>query len=347
MEHDTHEAAYAERVDDTTVRCRLCPHGCVLRPGTRGRCLTRGNSDGRLVSYNYSRPVTIAMEPIEEVPLYHFRPGTEVLSMGANGCTLKCAFCKSSDISQSIQPSKFIPLEGLVEAAKRKGARGMAFTGGEPAIWFETIMELAPMAHKRGLFNIMATNGHIEPEPLRDLLRHIDAMNIDIKSMNPGFYRRVCEGRLESVLRACEQTLGAGARLEISYPLIPNENDSDDELRELTRFIAIHLGKDTPLHILCYEPHHRMTREAASSETLNRAYETVCERLDFVFVGNVPPSARSDTYCPSCGEPLVRRNGAGALMQAACKKRFDGFIECRVCGTRVTVRHVSKGMRQY
>lgn len=342
MEHDTHDAAYAERHAAAIVRCRLCPHTCLLRPQKRGICLTRGNADGRLVSYNYGRPVTIAVDPIERLPLYHFRPGTEVLSMGPSGCTLKCVFCRSCDIAQNEQPAKRIPLDGLVEAAKRKRARGIAYTCTEPTIWYETIMDIAPQARERGLFNVMTTNGYIEPKPLRDLLQVISAMNIDIKSMNPHFYHRLCKGRLLPVLRACEQTLAAWCHLEVSYLLIPGENDSDGELRELTRFVAEHLGRDVPLHIIRYFPHHRMSHEPTPSETLNRAYEAARERLDYVYVGNVPATARSDTICPTCGELLVSRSGDSATVLGACSKAADGYSTCLLCGTKVKVRQISK-----
>ncbi|MBD3243442.1 MAG: AmmeMemoRadiSam system radical SAM enzyme [Chitinivibrionales bacterium] len=337
MEHDTHDAAFAEQVNQTTVRCRLCPHGCVLREGKRGICLTRGNDAGRLVTYNYSRPVSIDIDPIEKKPLYHYRPGAMALSMGPNGCTLRCEFCQNSEISQCIQPAKYLPYDGLVDAAVRKGTQVIAFTYSEPMIWFETIMALAPAASKRCLSNVMVTNGYIEPKPLRELLRVVDALNIDIKSMNPRFYHRFCKGRLAPVLRACEQTLAAGRHLEVTSLLVPGENDSAAELRDLTHFVAEHLGRNTPLHITRYFPSHHLTHDPTPTESLNRAYEIARERLDFVYVGNVPVNARSDTLCPKCGELLVSRRGYSAIVHHTCKKLGEAGSECKECGTMVNV----------
>ncbi|MGA2506250.1 MAG: AmmeMemoRadiSam system radical SAM enzyme [Chitinispirillaceae bacterium] len=303
------EAAYYSKLPDSRVQCILCPHRCKIRDGQQGFCITRENIGGKLIAANYCRPVSQAIDPIEKKPLFHFYPGSTIFSTGPNGCTFKCSFCQNCEISQEKITTHEIPPEKLVRMVAQSESLGIAYTYSEPTIWYETIMDIGPRIKLLGLKNVMVTNGYIEPQPLADLLSIVDAMNIDIKSMNPSFYRRLCKGSLNEVLRTCETVKKAGCHLEITNLLIPDENDDPKETESLAGFIANHLGADTPLHISRYFPRYRMDHATTPSALLERAWAIAHDRLDYVYVGNVATGDKENTLCPGCGEILISRQG--------------------------------------
>lgn len=331
-----HTAAWYDVLDDGRVRCGLCPHHCTLADGARGICLTRQAFDGRLVSLNYCRPVSTATDPIEKKPLYHFLPGASIYSTGPNGCTMKCAFCQNCDISQEVLPTRETTAEDLAGAAVESGTAGVAYTYSEPYIWFETIMEVGALVRDAGLVNVMVTNGFMEPGPLSELLTVVDAMNIDIKSMNPAFYRQLCKADLAPVLRSCEQVKAAGCHLEVTNLLIPGENDSEEDVSALISFVAKHLGRNTPLHISRYFPRHKMRHAATPEPSLSRACEFARAELDFVYLGNI--SGAADTSCPSCDTTLVGRRGYSVHVSDVLRSRDGGEAYCGACGTAVNFR---------
>jgi pyruvate formate lyase activating enzyme len=222
----------------------------------------------------------------------------------------------------------------------RSASIGIAYTYSEPTIWFETIMDLGTLVRERGLKNVMVTNGYIETAPLADLLRVVDAMNIDIKSMDPQFYRRLCKGSLPEVLRTCEQAKKAGCHIEITNLLIPGENDSPDETRRLVNYIASSLGKDTPLHFSRYFPRYRMHHTPTPSSLLADAWNMARERLDYVYIGNSPADGRENTMCPRCGELLVSRSGYVTSITPALSIKIDKSEyppRCLKCGTPIAM----------
>jgi pyruvate formate lyase activating enzyme len=332
------EASFYLKTEENKVRCELCPHHCVLMEGTRGICLTRHNEKGILVSDNYSRPVSTAVDPIEKKPLYHFFPGTTIFSTGPNGCNFKCSFCQNFEISQELQPTREIPSERLTTMVAQSGTIGIAYTYSEPYIWFETIMETGARIKERGLKNVMVTNGYMEERPVKELLTVIDAMNIDIKSMNPDFYRRLCKGTLDPVLRTCIQVKKAGCHLEITNLLITGENDSPEETERLVTWIATELGADTPLHISRYFPRYHMHGAATPVNELDRAYTIAREHLDYVYVGNVASANRSNTQCPSCSTVLVRREGYTIEIQPQLVVNGSHRCVCGSCGHSTNIR---------
>lgn len=337
--HHSNDAAYAAALENGKVRCLLCPHRCPISSGKSGICMTRQNHNGRLVPANYCRPVSTAIDPIEKKPLYHFLPGSDILSTGPNGCTLKCDFCQNWEIAQNEQVTSYVAPETLVQQAIDNGTVGIAYTYSEPYIWYETIMKVGEAIHSRGMVNVMVTNGFMEPEPLRNLLKVVDAMNIDIKSMNPSFYKHLCKGRLEPVLRTCEQVKKSGCHLEITTLLIPGENDSEDEIHSLVEFIAVTLGRDTPLHLSRYFPRHRMSIDPTPASSLQRAYEIAHERLDYAYLGNMYTERGADTQCPSCGTTLIRRSGYNTqIMADLTTEKSDGLGVCAKCGKKISVR---------
>ena len=320
-----HEAMYYEKRDQGKVQCHLCPHHCLIEPGRTGRCRVRENRDGTLVSLNFARVTSAAMDPIEKKPLYHFHPGREILSLGTFGCNFRCPFCQNWQISQQAPPTEPLTSEEAVELARRRRSVGIAYTYNEPTIWFEYVLQTARRAAEAGLVNVLVTNGFIEQEPLKELLPVVDAFNIDIKSGNPDFYRRLCGGRLEPVLVAVE-TASREAHVEVTTLVIPGENDAESDLEAIARWVADHVGRHVPAHLSAYIPRYRFTAPPTPADTLLRAREIFSRHLDYVYLGNVALEGTSDTRCVGCGALLVRRSGYRVEMVG-----LEG-TRCRECG---------------
>jgi pyruvate formate lyase activating enzyme len=219
----------------------------------------------------------------------------------------------------------------------RSNTIGVAYTYSEPVIWYETIMEIGPRVRSLGLKNVMVTNGFIEPAPLKDLLSTIDAMNIDIKSMNSSFYRRICKGALEPVLKTCEAAKKAGCHLEITHLLIPGENDDPGETAALAGYMAENLGSETPLHLSRYFPRYRMTHSPTSPGILEHAWEIARKKLDYVYVGNMASEGKEHTYCPGCGELLISRRGYTIHRTGNLIKAPDSRTVCRSCNRLICI----------
>lgn len=312
------------------VRCRLCPNLCLIAPGRSGRCLGRRNVDGKLVAVNYGEVVSMAVDPVEKKPLYHFHPGADILSIATYGCSLQCPFCQNSEISQEVVAGRYVSPDELVESARRAGVFGVAFTYTEPLVWFEYLMDACPKLHEGGFKTVLVTNGMINPEPLAELLPFVDAMNIDLKSIRPDFYREYVKGDLDAVLgtiRVAHQS----CHVELTNLLIPGRNDSDKELADLVDFVA-GLDRATVLHFSRYFPRHRATEPPTPDTRLLRAYEIARRRLDYVYLGNVAVGSEyRDTTCPACGNLLVERGFTGG--------RPVGIRDraCGRCGRRVDI----------
>lgn len=321
------EASYYEKLADSRVHCLLCPHGCKPSPGQCGICLTRVNRDGMLVSENYERPVSIAMDPIEKKPLYHFHPGSSILSTGPNGCNLKCLNCQNCEISQKLLRTDTMTSDELVTLAKRNRSIGIAYTYTEPFIWFEFLRETAEKIQNAGLKNVLVTNGYVNEKPLRELLPFIHAMNIDIKSMEPDFYKKICKGTLEPVLRTCEISRRQ-CHIEITNLLITGLNDSDEMIHKIVDYVAEKLGDDTPLHFSRYFPRYKMDTPATPAERIQKAWEIGCKRLKYVYAGNINLEQGSNTVCYSCGNVLVEREGYDTVI-----RNLKGN-SCVKCGTK-------------
>jgi pyruvate formate lyase activating enzyme len=334
-----HKADYCTVLSEESrkIRCDLCPHHCILTDGKTGICLVRRNAGGVLYSLNYCRPVSTAIDPIEKKPLFHYFPGSTIYSTGPSGCTFKCLFCQNCEISQNVVRAKEIPVRTLAEDVNASGTIGIAYTYSEPYTWFETIMDVGAIVKENGLKNVMVTNGFMEPGPLSRLLTVVDAMNIDIKSIRPGFYRRLCKARLEPVLRSCEQ-VKKRCHLEITNLLIPGENDSENDIGDLVDFVAGNLGKDTPLHFSRYFPRYKMDLPSTSSASLRRAKEIAQSRLDYVYVGNIDIDEGSNTHCPSCMRLLINRQGYEVSVKAALvKDSASGTAHCPYCGFQTNI----------
>ena len=319
------EAAYYERRDDGKVQCRLCPHRCAIADGKTGICRVRTHRGGVLYSDIYAQVTSVAMDPIEKKPLYHFHPGTQILSLGTRGCNFACSFCQNWQISQGDASTSALPSADAVKLAGREGSVGIAYTYNEPMIWFEYVLDTAKLAREAGLANVLVSNGYIEAEPLAELLPYVDAINMDLKSIRPDFYQRLCRGKLEPVLRnakaAVEQT-----HLEVTTLVIPGENDTDDEFTDLSAWIADNLGAQVPVHLLAYFPRYKLQAPPTGADTLERAHAIFSTRLHHVYLGNVLGAVGSETACHNCGAKLIARRGYSTRIVG-----LDG-AQCAQCG---------------
>jgi pyruvate formate lyase activating enzyme len=309
-------AAYHDRLEDGAVLCRLCPAECRLKEGKVGICRSRYNQDGDLVTDNYGELVTLAVDPIEKKPLYHFYPGSSILSTGPNSCNLGCLHCQNWNISQEPTRTSFLSPDKLVEACVRGDSIGVAFTYTEPMMWYEYIMDVAPMLSQASKKVVLVTNGYISSAPLEDFLRVTDAMNVDLKSMNARHYKRVCKGKLQPVLDNIRRIGESKVHLEITNLVIPGENDSEEETTQLIDFVSS-ISPMIPLHFSAYYPSYKMDNVPTPADSLIRAAEIARESLKYVFLGNVRLPGGSDSLCPGCGRLLVSRSGYHTSVEGA------------------------------
>jgi len=282
-------AMYFEKIEDSKVHCRLCPHHCVIKPGNLGACRARKNIHGELYSLNYGRITSIALDPIEKKPLYRFHPGKLILSAGTFGCNLKCSFCQNWSIAHQNPDTVGITSQELVDKAGGfvdQGNIGIAYTYNEPSIWYEFVYETSRLAKENGLFNVLVTNGFISKEPLEDILPYIDAMNIDVKAYTSRFYNEICAATLDNV----KQTVEISAKrchVELTTLVIPEMNDSIEEIGEMSRWIAS-ISPDIPLHLSRFFPNYKMKdKPPTPRETLVKARDKALESLKYVYLGNI------------------------------------------------------------
>lgn len=301
------KAEYWERIGDTRVKCLLCPWYCRLSVNQMGICNCRKNVNGELRPICYGECTSLAMDPIEKKPLYHFFPGSQILSTAPNGCNLKCPFCQNADISQGTVPTTFVSPEELVSLAVSQRSFGICYTYSEPLVWFEFLLDTGSLAHKKGLKNVLVTNGMINEDPLKDLLPIIDAMNIDLKSMDEDFYKKIVKGDLKTVLNTIKLAKKS-CHVEITNLIIPTLNDKDEQIGALVDWVA-DLGVETPIHFSRYFPHYKMRLQPTPIPTLQRAYEIGKNKLRYVYLGNVSIDDGSNTFCYNCGNMLIARTG--------------------------------------
>ncbi len=323
-------AAYGRALTAGAIVCELCPLECHLADGKKGICGSRFNRHGELFTDNYGELVTLANDPIEKKPLYHFYPGATILSTGPNCCNLGCLHCQNWSISQEKVPTIFFTPERLVQSALDHRSLGVAFTYTEPMVWFEYIMDVAPLLRAEGLKVVLVTNGFINPQPLEKLISVTDAMNVDLKSIREDFYRRVCKGKLGPVLDNIRHIASSAVHLELTNLIIPGENDSDSDLSALIEFVAS-VSQSIPLHFSAYHPDYKMTHPATPSATLNRARQLAVTHLQYVYLGNVADD-QSNTYCPNCRAELVVRKGYRVGVTGLEKGK------CLACGYETGIR---------
>ncbi len=330
------EAMLYTKLDDGLVRCALCAHRCTIKEGRLGICGVRQNLGGVLYTLVYAEAIAVHVDPIEKKPIFNFLPGTRSFSIATVGCNFRCRFCQNADISQApregfhLKAQEFPP-EEVVSGAQRHGCDSIAYTYTEPTIFFEYAYDSAKLAHQEDIKNIFVTNGYMTLEALEQISPYLDAANVDLKSFDDAFYRRVCGARLQPVLETIEAMHQRGVWVEVTTLLVPELNDSEDEVRKIAQFIAA-VDLDIPWHISRFTPRYKMRDKSSTPiESIHRAAEIGREvGLRYVYVGNVPGDLHENTLCPSCGEVVVGRIGYHTTLY------LDGN-RCASCGREIAV----------
>lgn len=307
------EAAWFE-ASGPLVRCLLCPHRCVLRENDRGFCRARVARNGRLYSLAYGNPCALHLDPMEKKPLYHFLPGSPILSLATGGCNLRCPNCQNWSISQSnpeeLETMELSPAQ-LVRRVSEQKIPALAYTYSEPIIFYEYVRDTAVLARERGIRNVLVTAGYISEEPLRELCGVVDAANVDLKGFSDHFYKRLTGSKLEPVLRCLEVMREEGVWVEVTRLVVPGYSDDMDDMEKMCRWLVRALGPDTPLHFSRFHPAYKLQGlPPTPPAVLDRAHEIArASGLRHVFVGNIPGHEAQNTLCPGCGRPVIERSG--------------------------------------
>ena len=295
------------------VKCLLCAQGCVIKNGDRGKCRARMNVKGELRSLVYGRPIAIHVDPIEKKPFYHFLPGSNAFSFATSGCPLRCKFCQNWEISQS-RPEDFdpvfVPASGIVDSASAKQVPVIAFTYNEPTVFMEYLADTAALARKRNIRCVMVSCGFMNPEPLAEMCRLLDAIKIDLKGFNPDFYRNVCSAELQPVLNSIRQISKSRVHLEIVNLVVPTLNDSEKMLSGLVDWITGEIGPDVPVHFTRFHPDYQLLNLPPTPvATLERFRNYAMSKgIHYAYAGNVPDHPGNHTYCPRCGKIIIERS---------------------------------------
>jgi len=300
------EAMFYQKLPDNKVKCELCPNYCIISEGEQGKCRGRENISGKLIATNYGKTVSVNIDPIEKKPLYHYYPGSQILSLGANSCNLECIFCQNYEISQETHPTQFLPAKDLLDMMLRNNLNQVAFTYTEPFTWYEYIYDCEKLFVDNGIRIVLVTNGYVNAEPLENMIQFIDAMNIDLKSIRESFYTKACQGTLAPVLETIK-TAATKCHVELTNLIIPGLNDSVQDIVDLVGFVKS-INSDIPLHFSRYFPRWKCTKPITGEDILLTAYEIAKESLNYVYIGNIPAGNYSDTHCPKCQELIIKRN---------------------------------------
>ncbi|WP_407313429.1 AmmeMemoRadiSam system radical SAM enzyme [Desulfosporosinus sp. SB140] len=301
--------------------CLLCPQHCQLEQGQSGKCHTRENRGGEIISLTYGEVAAWNLDPIEKKPLYHFYPGSWVFSVGGFGCNLSCSFCQNHEISQKRQAGRKVSPAEL--AFQARNSLGLCFTYSEPSMWFEMIRDTAPLVRAQGGKVVLVSNGTMSPSFIEELIPWLDAVNIDIKGFSEEFYQNYCGGKLSWVLDNVERIAGR-VHLEITTLVIPGANDDPEEFTELSRWLH-NLNIPLAWHLSRYHPAYRLSVPPTERKTLDRLGEIAKEWLPYVYLGNV--RGGSTTFCPHCGEVVIQREPVivNRLNQGCCPKCGEGI----------------------
>ena len=335
------EAMLYEKVADSAVRCHVCQWRCVIRPQKFGLCQVRQNIDGVLHILNYAEVSSVAVDPIEKKPLFHFHPTSLVFSLGGWGCNFHCKHCQNWQIScrapwEERRGSQQVSPEDSIGLTKRYGCEGIAWTYNEPGIWLEYTLDGAKLAKAEGLYTVYVTNGYSTPEALDAIGPYLDAWRVDVKGFSDSFYRQLAKvsrwrGILEVAERAQEKW---GMHVEVVTNIIPTMNDDDAQLEAIATWIRDRLGELTPWHVTRFYPQHELQHIPPTPvSTIERAY-SIGRRvgLRFVYVGNLHGHEGENTTCYSCGRLVVKRVGYQTELTG-----LDGS-RCRFCGAELNFR---------
>lgn len=324
-----YKVPFYEKLNDK-IRCKICPHNCLIKEGNFGACRIRKVENGELVAINYGEVTSAAIDPIEKKPLYHFKPSKNILSIGSFGCNMTCSFCQNYEISQNRARSEFIDINKLISTITDIDNNiGIAFTYNEPMMWYEYMYNTAKKIKEinSDISVVVVTNGYINEEPLKKLLPYVDAMNIDLKGYTNSYYNKICGARLEPVLETIKNS-SKKCHVEITTLLVSEENDSLEEVSEISKFIKS-VDDKIPLHLSRYFPRYKMENEATEIEKILKAREEAKKFLKYVYIGNVN-DIDNNTYCPHCKKIIVLRDGYRTEVKLNNNR-------CAFCGNEVDI----------
>ncbi len=316
------------------IQCELCPRECILQPNQSGYCTARINKDGTLYTLTYNKPVSLAVDPIEKKPVFHMLPGTKSFSLATAGCNLRCIHCQNWEISQrppqTIQSYNFTA-EQIVKMAKESGARSISYTYTEPVIFYEYMLDIAKLAKKEGLKNVMVTSGYINTPPLEELVKYIDVFRVDLKGFSEEFYKKLALGKLQPVLETLKFVKQRNSFVEIINLIIPTLNDNPDEIKKLCLWVKENLGDETPIFFSRFYPMHKLTNLPPTPvATLEQAHKIAKDiGLKYVYIGNVPGHPYENTFCPKCNNIVIGRIGY-SITQNNLKNG-----KCKFCGYKI------------
>lgn len=314
LNQNFHSALWWQETDHDRLLCTLCPRYCKIGEGQSGFCYIRKNIDGKLYSLGYGRPTGFAIDPIEKKPLNHFLPGTGILSFGTAGCNLGCKFCQNWTMSKAHLDevnSLYASPEQVVELARKHQVPSIAYTYNDPIIFGEYVVDISRLAREEHIRSVMVTNGYIDPEARKDVFRFVDAANVDLKAFTERFYSKLTLSHLAPVLDTLKWLVHeTDVWLEITTLLIPGENDSDEEIKQMIGWILSNLGADVPIHFTAFHPSFRMLDHPPTPHsTLTRARKIALDAgIHFCYVGNVRDVPGQTTFCPNCHAALIERD---------------------------------------
>lgn len=333
-----HPALWWEPAENDKLLCTLCPRYCTVGNGQHGFCYIRKNIEGSLYAIGYGRPTGFAIDPIEKKPLFHFHPGSEILSFGTAGCNLGCKFCQNWSISKAKIDqfsSREVAPKDVVQLALRNATPSIAFTYNDPVIFGEYVMDISEIAAANNINTVMVTAGYIDSNARKDVFKNISAANVDLKGFSERFYRELTGTHLEPVLDTLKWLKHeTDIWFEITTLIIPGENDDEDELKRMFHWIVTELGPDVPLHLTAFHPDFKLTDKPATSPvTLKSARRlALASGINYVYTGNIHNTEGETTYCPGCKAVLITRNWhtvtANTIKNGCCTK----------CNTRIAGR---------
>lgn len=334
------EAKFYKKINNQVVQCQLCSHYCSIRNGKTGICQARKFHKGKLYSLVWGYPVAINIDPIEKKPFYHFQPGSFSYSLGTFGCNLNCANCQNWDISQAdgieskIKNLKIIEPKEIVQEAKNNNCQSIAYTYNEPTIWTEYALAIMKIARKNKLRNVWVSNGFMSKECLKAIIPYLDAINVDLKSIDNEFYEKNCGGQLKPILENLKIIKKSKVHLEITTLVIPWLSDETMMIKKIAEFIFENLGDEVPWHLSKFSSDISWKLKHLSptpDQTIFELYE-ISEKmgLKYVYVGNLPGDERENTYCSKCGHLAISRFGYQV-------ERLDNKGNCANCGASLDI----------
>ena len=327
---------YYRYKDKNSITCVLCKHYCTLKKNSNGICGINYNIDGILVNKTYSHPSAMNVDPIEKKPLYHFLPSSKSFSLGTVGCNFRCPFCQNHSISQTSTVNEKIIYtpQSIVKLALEHNTQSISYTYNEPTIWYPYAKDIGTLAKENGLKNIFVSSGYESKEILQDMNSWVDAVNIDLKSFSHEYYKKILKTSLDGVLESLIEFAKSDIWLEITTLLIPDVNDSQEELHKMAKFISSKLGTDIPWHISAFHPDFKMLdTQRTSIESMLKAKKIAKSYgIKYIYLGNIVYD--NTTYCDKCDEKLIIRSGFNAQMLnleanhcVTCGNKIEGVFE--------------------